>query len=33
MTKVWEREWLRRRTEQGACRQLLEELRPEDEET
>jgi hypothetical protein len=30
--EVWEREWLRRRTERGVYRQLLEELRLEDEE-
>ena len=29
--EVWEREWLRRRTERGVFRQLLEELRLEDE--
>ena len=28
---MWEREWLRRRTERGVFRQLLEELRLEDE--
>lgn len=31
--EVWEREWLRRRTERGVYRQLLEELRLEDEES
>jgi len=30
--EAWEREWLRRRTERGVYRQLLEELRLEDEE-
>ena len=30
--EVWEREWLRRRTERRFYRQLLEELRLEDEE-
>ena len=29
--EVWDREWLRRRTERGVNRQLLEELRLEDE--
>ena len=30
--EVWEREWFRRRSERGVYRQLLEELRLEDEE-
>ena len=29
--KVWENEWLPRRTERGVHKQLLEELRLEDE--
>ena len=30
--EVWEREWFRRRTGRGVYRQLLEELRLDDEE-